>query len=383
MEQQLIDALTALTGQMTITQQAQATAQQQLHDDLLAQQQTQQNLIDQLATIQGQAPQVVQQQGPRSSAVSTIPHYSGQTTDSLADWLSILNRTALAEGWADDVKRRVAVGKLIGPALQWQDLTGNGHALWADWLAALQATFRPRLSLVEWCLQVERRVQLPTEPGAQYALEKMKICRLCPHQLPDAEIVNYLSKGLYYPDQRAILLANPPANLDAFITRIRDLEAVGGSALGASTTPATIPLPPVAATLPANTADLAAVLKNFGEQLTQSVREMRSIYQSQASWRPPAYGTRPAVQGTTMIRPPTRQPFENSGYRPSAEGAYFPRPRLPVSEITCFNCTFKGHYARDCPEPPRSSRGGLIAAYSTPQSENETAAPWGQERPEY
>ena len=106
-------------------------------------------------------------------------------------------------GWADDVKRRVAVGNLVGPALQWQDLTGNGLAAWADWLAALQTTFQP-------CLRV---VQLPTEPGAQYALEKMKICRLCPHQLPDAEVVNYLSKGLYYQDQRAILLANPPANL--------------------------------------------------------------------------------------------------------------------------------------------------------------------------
>ena len=181
MEQQLIDALTALTGQMNLNQQAQAQAQQQLHADLLAQQQAQQDIINQLAAIQGQQQPAIQQQGgqqpqgPRSSAVNMIPQYSGQAADSLADWLSVLNRTAVAEGWADDIKRRVAVGKLVGPALQWQDLTGNGLAAWVDWLAALQATFQPRLSLAEWCLRVERRVQLPTEPGALHALGKMKI----------------------------------------------------------------------------------------------------------------------------------------------------------------------------------------------------------------
>ena len=39
-------------------------------------------------------------------------------------------------------------------------------------------------------------------------------------------------QGLYYLDQRAILLANTPANLNAFITRIRDLEVIGGIVSG-------------------------------------------------------------------------------------------------------------------------------------------------------
>ena len=55
MDQQLIDALTALTGQMNLNQQAQTQAQQQLHADLLAQQQAQQDMINQLAAIQGKA----------------------------------------------------------------------------------------------------------------------------------------------------------------------------------------------------------------------------------------------------------------------------------------------------------------------------------------
>ena len=283
----------------------------------------------------------------------------------------------MAEGWADDVKRRVAVGKLVGPALQWQDLTGNGLAAWADWLAALQATFQPRLSLDEWCLRVERRVQLPTEPGAQYAVENMKIYCLCPHQLPDAAVVNYLSKGLYYPDQRAILLANPPANLNAFITRIRDLEAIGGNLCGA-TPPAAAQVPTVATNLQlVETADLASVLKSFGDQLNQSVRDMRSMLQSQASWQPPAYGPRPATQ-REMPPSQTQQAYSS---RPT-ENTLFVPPRRPISEITCFICNRMGHFCRDCPEIQRSSKGSAMAVYSTHPSENEAAAPWGQERPE-
>ena len=81
---------------------------------------------------------------------------------------------------------------------------------------------------------------------------------------------------MYYPDERANLLANPPANLNAFITRIRDLEAIGGNLCGA-TPPAAAQVPTVATNLPAETADLASVLKSFGDQLNQSVRDMRSM----------------------------------------------------------------------------------------------------------
>lgn len=165
---QLIAALTALTGQMTLSQQANDAAQQQLYQELQRQQQVQQQLLAQLAAPQGQPQQPMAiQAGPRSSTVAVIPVFSGQNAESLADWLSILNRTAVSEGWVDDEKKRVAVGKLTGTALQWQDLTGNAHNGWTSWLAALQVTSKPRMSLVEWCLQIERRFQLPIESGAQ------------------------------------------------------------------------------------------------------------------------------------------------------------------------------------------------------------------------
>lgn len=254
--------------------------------------------------------------------------------------------------------------------MRWQDLTGHGHALWADWLGALEATFLPRLSLVEWCLQVERRVQLPHESGAQYALEKMRICQSCPHQLPAADVVNYLSKGLYHPDQRAIMLANPPANLDAFITRIRDLEAIGSTPMPRVDPVNTIPQVASLSTPP----DLAAVLKSFGDQIIQIKQDVREVVRSvipapTTSWRSPAF--RPASQA-----PASQTSF---GPRPAYNETFARRPRIPLSEITCYNCQYKGHYANDCPEPKRVARPQeIVASYSFP--ENDPAGPWGQDR---
>ena len=379
--QALIDALTALTGQMMMNQQAQVQAQQQLHDDMAAQaaaiqqqQQAHQALLAQLANPPVAPPAL----GPRTAAVGLIPVFSGNAIDSLADWLSILNRTSVAEGWNDDVKRQVAIGKLSGSALQWHDLSGSQHATWIPWLAALEATFRPRLSLVEWCSQIERRVQLPGESGAQYALEKVKLCRLCPHQLPDADVINYLSKGLIMPDQRAILLANPPADFDAFITRIRALESVGSGLTNAiqPPTPHPVTTPVAAYTVTSAAGELASVLKGFGDQITQSVREMRSMVQP--TWRHTFNGGRPT---TPFPSNPPSGPQLNASQRPMFDGGFGFRPRRPVSEITCFNCLLKGHFAKDCAQPQRTQAGPIVANYT--MSENEMAGPWGQDRPNY
>jgi hypothetical protein len=255
-------------------------------------------------------------------------------------------------------------------------LTGHGHALWPNWVAALEATFMPRLSLVEWCLMVERRVQLPNESGAQYALEKMRVCNLCPHQLPAVEAVNYLSKGLCQADQRAIMLANPPADLAAFITRIRDLEAIGGN----TTSSPNNPVPQVASL--STPPDLASVLKTFGEQIIQIKQDVREVARAvgqppTASWRGPAY--RPTGPAYRPTGPAPAGPSAAFSSRPMHNEVFVRRPRLPLNEITCFNCDYKGHYAIDCPEPRRQPRSSnVVASYG--YSENDAAGSWGQDR---
>lgn len=96
-DQRIIDALTALKGQMTLNQHTKVQVQQQLHDDLAAQasaiehqQQAHQALIAQMA--------VSPARDPFPGAVDLIPTYSGLMNESLADWLSVLNRISVAEG---------------------------------------------------------------------------------------------------------------------------------------------------------------------------------------------------------------------------------------------------------------------------------------------
>lgn len=70
------------------------------------------------------------------SSSSTRPPYVPRPTyyelmnKGQADWLSVLNRRAVEEGWNDDIKRQIKIGKISGPALQWHDLNGNQHATW-------------------------------------------------------------------------------------------------------------------------------------------------------------------------------------------------------------------------------------------------------------
>ena len=119
-------------------------------------QQAHQALLAQLANLLVAPPAL----GPRTAAVGLIPVYSGNAIDSLADWLSILNRTSVAEGWNDDVKRQVAIGKLSSSALEWHYLGKNQHAIWPLLAGSIGSHFLISVSLMEWCSQIERRVQL-------------------------------------------------------------------------------------------------------------------------------------------------------------------------------------------------------------------------------
>jgi len=122
------------------------------------------------------------------------------------------------------MKRRVAVTKLDGAALACHDHTGYALVEWNDWIAGVRALFQPRLSLMEWCLLVERRTQLAGESGVEYSMEKDKLFRLCPHQLQEQEKVDYLIRGLMKPDQRGALLGNPPTDVATFIGALRSIE---------------------------------------------------------------------------------------------------------------------------------------------------------------
>ena len=121
----------------------------------------------------------------------------------LKTWISGWTRLVVAaevEEWDDGDRRRVATGKLIGVAAQWQDRVGRHFPAWGQWVEQLRAAFIPQLTMVDCGRLVEDRKQKPRESGVQYALEKLKISHRCPVNLPEPNLIPYLIRGLDRPE---------------------------------------------------------------------------------------------------------------------------------------------------------------------------------------
>ena len=78
--------------------------------------------------------------------------------------------------------------------------------------------------------QVQERRQRPGESGIEYALEKRKLLRVAPVPLGDAQTVAFLIHGLARWQHEGAMSANPPANFEDFLARIRELESLDISA---------------------------------------------------------------------------------------------------------------------------------------------------------
>ena len=179
---------------------------------------------------------------------------------------------------------------------------------------------------------IDEKVQKPGEPGIVYAVEKTKLLELSPHVLTNAQKVSYLIGGLANWQHVAAMMNDTPADVDGFMTRLRDLETLFVTLKpNVSPTPPTNPFsqppppaylptatpvlpqvpinPAPAPTPPQHTVDVGTALLSMGNQIAGLVDRLNSL----------------TLGGGQ--RPIQRQP-DNRG---------------------CFKCGAIGHLRRDCP----------------------------------
>ena len=73
---------------------------------------------------------------------------------------------------------------------------------------------------------VEERVQKAGEQGIAYAVEKSRLLDLSPHVLTNAQKVWYMIGGLANWQPVVAMMNDTPADIDDFMTRLRNLETL-------------------------------------------------------------------------------------------------------------------------------------------------------------
>lgn len=130
------------------------------------------------------------------------PTYSAKNEEDMFDFIEVVNREAVAGGWDDNGKLRLAKGALRGIAAEWRwqhDLRLEWTPTdWNGWSTALCTAFRKRYSFAEWEKLVTAHVQRKDESAPQYALSKAKLRRHCPYQITEADFIPYLIQWIHF-----------------------------------------------------------------------------------------------------------------------------------------------------------------------------------------
>ncbi|XP_045036887.1 uncharacterized protein LOC116935801 [Daphnia magna] len=199
----------------------------------------------------------------------------------------------------------------------------------------------PPAAIIRATLDTDVKFSGATEEILQDWLQLVnrKLCRRRATALTDAELTPYLIRGLYRPEMRSVIMGNPPASINAFLTEVRRLESISEPVTNPSSVSTTTE-------------------ENAGNQETRD-----SLFQAVE-----ALTNQVAVLTRTVTRPNS----PGTGKPALKQVGFDRRPPGSKNEVQCYNCSGYGHISRDCPLPnPR---------WPTTAPGNASADPSGQSR---
>jgi len=271
-----------------------------------------------------------------ATAVESIPRFEGGLKDFPRDFVEMVERVAVAEGWTDAQHIQVAARRLSKTAWEWHIHAGHAFADWNAWSVAFIANFSPRLNFSEWHRLVEERRQKIGESGIEYALDKHKLLRVSPIPLNDQQMVSFLIEGLANWQHVAAMMSDIPGDVTEFIQRIRALETLGVASRANTVPPPPGPaVPPIIPATPP-TQDLAAALSSFGDKL---------VNQLTAQFNKLAVGNRGAGRGGSSSDASGVAGHDRGVGGHGRGGGGWVEP----SARKCYGCGLVGHISRHCP----------------------------------
>ena len=150
-----------------------------------------------------------------------VPTFSGNP-DEFTVWLAAVNRVREARQVADMAIVECSA-KLTDSARERHERVGVGQATQAGWQALFRTTFAPKMSILQWYTEAERR-QFPKEPVTAYILAKTKWLRQCPEAFEEARYLPIVIRGLGCSELRAALSRNPPVTIAGLLEAVNEME---------------------------------------------------------------------------------------------------------------------------------------------------------------
>src|SRR5581483_6193302 len=269
--------------------------------------------------------------GVRELSIIKLPDFSGKPEEDPHEWTDLFEQAAAANQWqGDNRKIAICMGYLKGAALNWaraatannanhRITTWSGHAQ-TSMKPRLIAKFAPEVKKNQWYQELMTLRQRADERVDDFTLRFQRLLRKVNtnNLIPDALQVKMYLYGLN-PLLTPMVVTDNPANLAAAIERARLIET-GYNYVPTPTT--------------TTTKDTEV------DELTKKIEQLTLNYANLASAL--------TVQTSQAFRRDNRDNRDNRSRQRSRGNSSQSR-----DDRKCYNCNKPGHFARNCPLPPK------------------------------